>query len=266
MAFDLGSIKKTRALPPRIVIYGQPGAGKTTLATRGNCVLLPIEVGHGQLEIDAFPSPTTYTEVLQSIESLLAACASEEGKPFAWFVVDGIDRLEALVWEHICEHVPGEKGQKINRIEEFGYGKGYVHATKEWQTFLNGLSALSEAGMGICLIGHDANVKVAPADTDSYERCQLRLDKRAEALVFDWADAVGYLHSDDSAVIEGADGRKRVVGKDNRRVISWSTRPAWRAKNRYGMTETKIQVTPGDLDAITAAWAEIEKTTWPNKN
>jgi hypothetical protein len=62
--FDLKTIKRSTQLPPRVVIYGVPGIGKTTLASKMPApIFLPVEDGLGQLEVDTFPRPRSYTEV-----------------------------------------------------------------------------------------------------------------------------------------------------------------------------------------------------------
>ena len=244
MSFDLSSIKRSVQLPPRTVVYGVPGIGKTSFAaSMPKPIFLPVEDGLGQLEVDAFPRPETYDQVLDAIESLM-----DKGHGYETLVIDSLDKLEPIIWDHVIETVPNDKGVKVSRIEEYGYHKGYTHALTEWRKLLAGLDMLREQhGMAICLIAHSQIVRFESPETDAYERYQLRLHKHANAAVCDWADAVLFANYEVTVVPAkgGNDDRRRGVGKGDRSIFS-TERPAFSAKNRYRMDD-KL---PLDWDAV----------------
>jgi DNA polymerase III delta prime subunit len=63
MALSLSNLKSVRAVsPPRMLIYGPPGEGKTTLASEfPGAVLLQIEDGTpGGIELQSFGKPSSY--------------------------------------------------------------------------------------------------------------------------------------------------------------------------------------------------------------
>ena len=102
--------------------------------------------------------------------------------------------------------------------------------------------------MTVVLLGHSAIETVNDPRAPSYTSYQLRLHKRARALIQDWADVVGFLATD--FVIKSEDvgfARKRVrADGGSQRYLHFENHPAFTAKNRYGLP-AKMPV-PLDFD------------------
>ena len=241
MAISLTDIKRNTTGAPRIVLYGVAGIGKTTLAACApKPIFLQTEDGLGRIDADAFPRAAKYGDVLEQMSALI-----REPNDYQTVVLDSLDALEPLLWEHVC----AEGGKRT--IEDFGYGKGYVAAAGEWRRLLSGFDMLRDAGKAVLLIAHSQVVRFESPEVDAYDRYQLRLDKRACAVVSDWADAVLFSNYRVSAVQSG--DRKRGVG-DGTRVLYTTERPAFAAKNRFGLPD-QITIPAGDP---AAAWQQIE--------
>lgn len=230
--FDLTSISTANtATPPRIVLYGVHGIGKTTFAASApSPILLPTEKGAGVLRVPKFPKVGTYADACGAINTLLT-----QPHPYSAAIVDTLDWLEPLIW--------AETARRANKkdIEDFGFGKGYLAADEVWGELLAGLDALNEQrGMTIILIAHSEIVRFNSPTSEPYDRYDLKLHKRAKALVQEWADVVGFAHYEVHTASTDAGFNKKVVrgvGAGNR-LLALEERPAYYAKNRYSLPST----------------------------
>lgn len=233
----LDSITKNLSKPPRLVLYGVPGVGKTTLAANApKPIFIPVEDGLCDLDVDAFPQPKTFGDVEDCISALL-----NEDHDYKSVVLDCADALEPLVWDKVC--LDGGK----NAIGDFGYGKGYDMAASEWRNLLKGFDALREKGMIVIVLAHSTIVRFESPDSDGYDRWNLRMHKKASAIISDWADAVLFANHETNVVSTSTD-RKRGVST-GKRVMHTTERAAWSAKNRYSMPDT-----------MPLAWESIESS------
>jgi len=70
MAISLSSLRITTALqPPRILIHGVAGIGKSTFAADADApVVVMTEDGLGRLQVPHFPLATSYAEVAEALD------------------------------------------------------------------------------------------------------------------------------------------------------------------------------------------------------
>lgn len=227
----LDQIRKANSFvpPQKIVVIGVQGIGKTTFgATFPGTVLLPVEDGAHAIDVNALPLAISYQAIIDAITAL------HGDHPYKTLVVDSLDWLEPLVWEATCQ--ANEKPS----IESFGYGKGYTEADKYWRVILGGFDSLrANKGMHVVLLAHSEIKAITPPDSDGYDRYQMRLHKRALGLWSEWADVVVFLTYKIAIKKEdkgfGSD-RTRATGSGDR-VIYTAERPAWDAKNRWGLPD-----------------------------
>ena len=249
MAISLGSISKTRraAQPPRIVVHGLQGAGKSTFAAGApSPIFLPFEDGLSGIETDAFPLLRSWDDAVGAIASLL-----NEEHGYATVVLDSLDWLEP----HIQARVAAD--HKVANIEAIPYGKGYVEATAYWRTLLDGLNALRERrNMAVILIAHTQVRRFESPEMESYDRYEMKLHKAAGALCVEWADVVGLAQAETTIAREKTGMAQRVRGiSTGRRVLRTSEAAAYVAKNRYSLPDPL----PLDWNALAAAiWPATE--------
>jgi hypothetical protein len=244
--------------PPRIVIHGKGGVGKTTFgASTRRPVVLPLEDGLGTLEIPVLPKPIAYSDVMQVLEELLKL-----DHEYGTLVIDTIDHFEPLVWAEVCQkHSEGRK--KYESVEDFGYGKGYIYADPLWTEFFRGLDALRrERNMMIVVLCHNETKTVDDPHIGPYDRITPKLHKRANALLHEWADIVGYLDIEKSVTEkEGSKGRKVVTATTTgRRMLYLEDRGGFVAKNRYSLP-AQIQIP--EVEPFSALRNEIAKRLAP---
>ncbi|WP_163387934.1 AAA family ATPase [Endozoicomonas acroporae] len=137
MAISLESISRSTGIKaPRIVVHGGPGLGKTTLAAGApNPIFICTEDGLGKLEVDAFPMMQSFQDVLDAITVLYSS-----DHHYQTLVIDSLDHLEPMIWQHLCDTYVGSKGERYQAIEDFGYGRGFLEALNLWCQLLDGLA------------------------------------------------------------------------------------------------------------------------------
>lgn len=236
MAISISDLRKVSSDgPPSLLIYGPEKAGKTTLASEfPSPVFLQTEEGVGTLEIDSFGKLTSYGDVIDAIGALY----NDEHK-FQTVVVDSVTALQPLIWAETGER-GDDKGNKKNRIEDFGYGKGYVYALNVWQEFHEGLMALRrDRGMTTILIAHSKIERFDDPETVTYSRYEIDLHDKARDFLKRECDAI-ILVKPDVTIKEEKQGfdKKRARADGGRNVwMHASSRPAYAAGNRFDLPE-----------------------------
>ncbi len=224
MTMNLASIRRgPRETPFSVVLYGPEGIGKSTFgAGAPSPVFLGTEDGTAQLDVASFPTPSKFTDLLDAIGTL-----ATETHEFKTVVLDTLDWLEPLIHAHVC------KTNNKATIEAFGYGKGYVLALDEWRRLLAAIGVLRTKGMNIILLAHSRVKAYHNPAGDDYDRYTMKLHEKAEQLVKEWADAVLFA-TYKVVTAENDKGKIKAYG-DGTRVAYTEHRPAWDAKNRYGL-------------------------------
>lgn len=232
--------------PPRIVIYGPDGIGKTTFAVSApHPIVLRTEDGLATIPVPTFPKAQQYGDAIEALSTLYT-----EDHGFQTLVIDTLDWLEPMIWSRVAL----EEGK--DHIEDIGYGKGYVKAEEKWTEFFAGLDALRDKGMTVILLAHAEIKRFDAPDASSYDRYQLKLHKSASSLVSEWADVVGFARYEVHTVSQDVGFKKEVtrgVGV-GRRLLSVEERPAYHAKNRYQL--------PPDLDLAWSAFTAACTTSF----
>lgn len=238
MAISIQSLRKVRADgPPRVLIYGPPKMGKTTLAAEfPSPVFIQTEQGEsGNLVLDSFGHLQTYLEVDEALISLF-----NEEHGYQTVVIDSLSELEKLIVTETCRR------NNWKNIEQPGYGKGYVAADAVWQEFVTALNMLRQKrGMAVVLIAHAMIERFDDPQTQSYSRYDIDLHKNVRALMQREVDAILLVKQDVTLLKEKTGfGNDRNIGTGASRWIYAEGSPAFTAGNRYNMPE-KLLFQPG---------------------
>jgi hypothetical protein len=183
MAVDLKRIRKgTIKRPPRVLIYGFDGIGKTGFAA-GAPEPLFLDANRGSHNYDVqrvdIADWGDMQEWLLAVENGTAACKT--------LVLDSITDLEAMSHEFLFKGgtVTDHKG---------GYGKGDDAVTVEWRKVISQLERIWFRGIAIVVVAH-ARVKKFEDPTSSvasggYERFEVGCRPQLAAPLRQWMDYV----------------------------------------------------------------------------
>ena len=221
--------KKAKQKPPRIVLYGGAGIGKTFFAASMNKPIFVLtEDGMGKIEADHFPLSESFEDVLKNLQSLI-----DNDNDYKTLVVDSLDWLEPLIWDKACQD------NNFKSIESVGYGKGYVEALKYWRIYLNLLNELREKGYTIMQIAHNQIKRFESPEIEAYDRHELKLHRKAADLILEHSDCCFFANFKLGTVqVKGKGGTMTTKAVAGDRVVYTVEKPAYLAKNRYALPES----------------------------
>ncbi|RYE75646.1 MAG: ATP-binding protein, partial [Myxococcales bacterium] len=221
--------------PLRVIVYGVEGVGKSTFAAQApQPIFLCAEDGTSHLDVARFPSPRTWTEALEAIKVLTV-----EDHPFKTLVIDTLDWLEPLCWQHVCQ-LQGKQS-----IEDFSYGKGYVLAMDQWRQMLGRLDNLTRTRrMHIVMVAHASIRRIDDPQSGAFDRYRMKLHEKSSDVLREWVDAILFARHEVRAIERN--GKMRGVSSGVRLLhTTWTA--AYDAKNRFDLPDT-----------LPLAWDEFE--------
>jgi hypothetical protein len=229
--------KGTIREPYRVVLYGQEGVGKTTLASQfPNPLFIDVEQSTGKLDVYRTPAPNSWPGLIQQIGQL----QSENVEGFQTLVIDTLDWAQRLCINHVCASRMKQDGKPVDSIESFGYGRGYTYIAEEMGRLLDALSAFQSAmGWHVVLVCHATLRKFElPEEEGSFDRWEMKIERRpqggisAQSLVKEWANLMLFA-AYATIVVTGDTGKRKASGE--KRVLRTSHTAVWDAKNRDGL-------------------------------
>ena len=215
------------AQPPRIMVYGSEGVGKSTFAANApKTVFIQTEDGLSEIDCSKLPLATSFDEVVRQLVAI-----RDEEHEFGTLALDSLDWLERLIWDRVCQ----DYGVKCIEKADGGYGKGYTHALTYWRQVVSLLGEIrAKRKMAIVLLAHAKVERFEDPEHPAYDRYTPRLHKAACSLVCEWVDAV--LFATKRMRVDSDTGRAAPVGADGgERVLRSNGSPACIAKNRFGL-------------------------------
>lgn len=230
MAIPISSLRRgPRIKPPRVVLMGTQGVGKSTWANSApNAVFVPTEDGLDAINVNAaFPQATSVAEVCDNLDTLI-----KETHDFQTVAIDSADWLEILIHNEIAT-----AGGKPS-ISDIGYGKGYGEASNTWLRILGQLETLrNEKGMIVIILAHTKIKTFNDPTSDSYDRYILDLHDSSSSVLREWCDVLGFANHSFAVKTSETGFNKKVTRAtgSGERLLYVEERPGFVAKNRYGL-------------------------------
>lgn len=209
----------------KVAVYGPEGIGKSTFAAQfPNPVFIDTEGSTKHMDVARTPKPSSWTMLLEQVKYF-----KNNPQECGTLIIDTADWAEQLCITEICA-----KANKTG-IEDFGYGKGYTYLAEEFGKFLNALEELVERGINVVVTAHAQMRKFEqPDEMGSYDRWELKLQKKTAPLVKEWADMVLFANYE-TYVVKTDDKKNKAQG--GKRVMHTAHHPCWDAKNRHNLAD-----------------------------
>lgn len=169
--------------PPKLLVWGTAGVGKSTFAS-GAPKALFIEAEDRTAHLDVSRIAVTKWE---DVLTLMAEVGRDESKTYETIVFDTIDSFELLVFKHIAAEAGCDSHEDIGG----GFAKFRTPLKKEWKRFLNIVDALTRKGIQCILLAHAQSKTYQPPTGEKYDRFILKMDAAAGDLIVENVDLVG---------------------------------------------------------------------------
>lgn len=207
----LNIVTGVKHTPPKVLLYGNAGSGKTTLSsTFQKPLILDIEGGAGYVDAPRIPQKSllTYPKVVNVLKTLIVQAArGKEGRQFDNIIIDSVDWLLRLIIEH-GTGTRDKDGKIINLQATLNddwskprlYVENYVRAE-----LLELFNKLIACGYGLILIAHAEKGELLDGDGTRAAIVRPGIDgassKKKEYqlgnVFVEWADFVLYLKNID---------------------------------------------------------------------
>lgn len=211
--------------PPKVVIYGAEGVGKSTLASQfPNPLFIDTEGSTTYMDVRRIEKPRSFTQLVSLIREV-----AENSEVCRTLVLDTADWAEQLCIDEVC------KKYKKTGIEDFGYGKGYTYLAEEFTRLLAAFDKVIAAGIIVVITAHAKMRKFEqPDEMGAYDRWEMKLTKQTAPLLKEWCDMLLFCNYQTYVVTTDNDKKKAQGGK---RVMFTTHHPCWDAKNRHNLPD-----------------------------
>ena len=229
---DLKNVQpKVIYVPPKIILYGRNGIGKSTFALKApNPVFLDLD--ENIYELPCISNKTlgipirTYDDVLGFLGTLF-----NEDHEFKTLVIDSLSSLEKLIIQKVL------KDSNVASLASFQYGQGYQKMMPLWDRVLEKLKNLwSHKKLIIIMLAHHKEKREEHLTGASYMQYQINLYEKSSELLRNWCSCVLFAEDEielENEIVEFNRSISKV--KSSTRVLHTDGGTTFLAKNTYNL-------------------------------
>lgn len=255
----------------RVLIYGEGGVGKSSLAAKmPKPLFIEGEAGGIRLNVPRVifdkkedrVHPQSWEELNGRVDEIATAAESRRKLPFETLVLDGFSAMEQLCVAYVCAQ------NKWGALGAAGYGKGEVAHYAEMRKFLRKIERIwsshepGSRGVNVAFICHVSEARYTDNESGSEYKRQvpgLTTAKNADVsgMFYGWCDAV--LYCEKQITIARNNETKRAFGVGGEHVMHTKLSAGHLAKCRLGSVDETL---PLDWGALVD---QIERSKSPEK-
>lgn len=226
-------IKGKTLTAPKAMIYGLPGVGKSTLASKfKNPLFLDFEGGLNYFDVARTPQIAD----LDTFYEYLGELYHKTTREYDTIIIDSVDWLVRKTVEKAAGITKKTLEETLNRSNG-GYGNGKQVLENHIKTrLLPALMELNKKGYGIVLIAHADKKILMDAEGVDVEQISPKIDINTMNVFVEWCDNVLYLKKD-------AEGERVLVLESDNVAL---------AKNRLGLTG-EVKLSDIDINKLLTA-------------
>ena len=191
MAINLSTVsRKQRLIAPRIVLYGDSGAGKTMMASEApNPLFLMAEDSQRFLSLARVPEEDVFQTWQEFMEALTAV--HEQDHDFTEIVIDRLDFVERLAVNEVLRQ---DKKESIADQKAYGFGAASKRIDEVMSPMLDLLDRIRlDKGITVILVCDQTIRQVNDPDVEPYSRHEINMSKDISTRVRGWSDFILFL-------------------------------------------------------------------------
>jgi hypothetical protein len=235
----------------RILLYGENGIGKSTLAAQfPKPIVLNFENGVFGIDVDSTDKFLSYRE----LQDFLVLDLPQTD--YRTIVIDTADWLERLLMDEVA------RAAGKSTIEDIGFGRGYQSLEKLWKQVFSALEYLWNENRHIIFTCHETIDRFADPEGDTFNFFRPALHRTGSGCVTEWCDEVLFLKHKryTRKRDEGFNQERHIAISTGERVIVCNKQAAIEAKNRLGLQDE----VPMSIESFYAPLKGVEFK--PNEN
>lgn len=187
-------------------------------------LLIDLEQGSYALPVDRIDDVTTWDELRALVQN------QSVWSSYGAVVIDSGTKAEELCMAWVLANVKDQSGNRVERVEDYGYGKGFSHIYETFLSLLGDLDAVARAGKHVVVICHDCTANVPNPFGEDWLQYQPRLQNTPKGSIrhrwMEWASHVLFIGYD---VATNKDGKG--IGSGTRTIYPQQMPTHW-AKSR----------------------------------
>ena len=187
-----GVITKSKWLPPRMLVYGSPGIGKSTLGLGApDPIFIPTEPGVENVDVARFPVAKTLDAFLESVRMV-----ADGEHDYKAVVIDTLNGLMELYYK-AKKDIPGEPGRdgKTRPLYDFiGFGghSGWNGVARDIKAdLLEPLEHCQQRGMYVIMLAHTGTHNHKNPLGDDVVKTGPSINKWVWEVIQGWLDVIG---------------------------------------------------------------------------